>query len=46
MNMQIMVQSLGGIGGTSAEKTARNQEKIWKRIMPEVAVDKKALGEL
>ena len=41
MNMQIMVQSLGGIGGTSAEKTARNQEKIWKRIMPEVVVDKK-----
>ena len=42
-NMQIMVQSLGGIGGTSAEKTARNQDKIWKRIMPEVTVDKKAL---
>jgi hypothetical protein len=46
MNMQIMVQSLGGIGGTSAEKTARNQEKIWKRIMPEVAVDKKSLLSL
>lgn len=43
MNMQLMIQSLGGIGGTSAEKTARNQEKIWKRIMPEVAVDKKEL---
>jgi hypothetical protein len=46
MNMQIMVQSLGGIGGTSAEKTTRNQEKIWKRIMPEVVVDKKGVGEL
>jgi hypothetical protein len=46
MNMQIMVQSLGGIGGTSAEKTARNQEKIWKRIMPEVSVDKKSLLSL
>jgi hypothetical protein len=46
MNMQIMVQSLGGIGGTSAEKTARNQAKIWKRIMPEVAVDKKSLLSL
>jgi len=44
MNMQIMVQSLGGIGGTTAEKTARNQEKIWKRIMPEVVFDKR--GEL
>jgi hypothetical protein len=43
MNMQIMVQSLGGLGGTSVEKTARNQEKILKRILPEVAVDKKTL---
>jgi hypothetical protein len=45
MNMQIMVQSLGGLGGTSVEKTARNQEKILKRILPEVAVDKKTLVE-
>lgn len=43
MNMQIMVQSLGGVGGTTAEKTARNQEKILKRILPEVVVDKKTL---
>jgi len=40
MNMLILVQSLGGIGGTSAEKTERNQEKIWKRIQPEVLMDK------
>jgi hypothetical protein len=42
MNMLILVQSLGGIGGTSAEKTERNQEKIWKRIMPDVMMDKHA----
>jgi len=43
MNMQILVQSLGGIGGTSSEKTERNQEKIWKRLMPEVVMDKQIL---
>jgi hypothetical protein len=40
MNMQILVQSLGGIGGTTAEKTERNQEKIWKRIQPQVMIEK------
>jgi hypothetical protein len=43
MNMQIMVQSLGGLGGTSEEKTARNHDKICKRLMPEVSIDKKTL---
>jgi hypothetical protein len=43
MNMQILVQSLGGIGGTSKDKTERNHEKIWKRIMPGVMMDKREI---
>jgi hypothetical protein len=46
MNMQIMVQSLGGLGGTTHEKSARNQEKILKRILPSVVMDKKTVGLL
>ncbi len=46
MNMQIMIQSLGGLGGTSTEKMERNQEKILKRILPEVSMDTKQIGKL
>jgi hypothetical protein len=40
LSIQIMIQSLGGLGGTSEEKTAKNQEKIIKRLTKEVFMDK------
>jgi len=39
-NMNLMIQSIGGLGGTSAEKTAKNQEKIIKQISKNVFIDK------
>lgn len=44
-SMNIMIQSLGGLGGTSAEKTAKNQEKIIKTLSKIVFVDKDRLLE-
>jgi len=43
MNMNIMIHSLGGLGGTTANKTAKNQEKIIKMLANTVFVDKMSL---
>lgn len=43
MNMNIMIHSLGGLGGTTADKTAKNQEKIIKMLANSVFIDKMAL---
>ncbi len=40
LSIQIMIQSLGGLGGTTEEKTAKNQEKIIRRLTKEVFLDK------
>ena len=43
MNMNIMIHSLGGLGGTTADKTAKNQEKIIKMLANSVFIDKMSL---
>ena len=45
LNMQIMIQSLGGLGGTSKEKTERNHDKIIKLLSKEICVNKELLLE-
>jgi len=45
LNMKIMIQSLGGLGGTSKEKTERNHDKIIKLLSKEICVNKELLLE-
>jgi hypothetical protein len=45
LNMSIMIQSLGGLGGTSKDKTDKNQEKIIKLITKEICVNKELMLE-
>ena len=45
LNMSIMIQSLGGLGGTSKDKTEKNQEKIIKLITKEIYVNKELMLE-
>jgi hypothetical protein len=44
LNMQIMIQSLGGLGGTTKEKTKRNYDKIIKLVSKEICVNKELLA--
>jgi hypothetical protein len=45
LNMQIMIQSLGGLGGTTKEKTERNHDKIVKMLVKGICVNKELLLE-
>ena len=45
LNMQIMIQSLGGLGGTTKEKTERNHDKIVKMLAKGICVNKELLLE-
>ena len=45
-SMNIMIQSLGGLGGTAVDKTAKNQEKIIRELTNAVFVDRGELSEI
>jgi hypothetical protein len=45
LNMSIMIQSLGGLGGTTKDKTEKNQEKIIKLLSKEICVNKELMIE-
>ena len=40
LNMNIMIQSLGGLGGTAKEKTQKNHDKIIKLLAKNICVNK------
>jgi len=45
LNMSIMIQSLGGLGGTTKQRTEKNQDKIIKLLAKEIGVDREYLLE-
>ena len=40
-----MIQSLGGLGGTTKDKTDKNHEKIIKLLTKEICVNKELMLE-
>ena len=46
MSMKIMIQSLGGLGGTAADKTAKNQEKIIRELSNAVFLERGELPQI
>jgi hypothetical protein len=45
-SMNIMIQSLGGLGGTAMDKTVRNQDKIIRVLTDAVFLDREKLSEI